>query len=103
MNKENSGTEMGFDSLVSALAAEALAAMGIVDHPAFKGIKKDLKHAQAVIDTLSMLKGKTAGNLSVKESDLLEEALHQLRLGYVASLKNDGLTGEKGQGTGGVS
>lgn len=79
--------DVDFSALVSGLMAEALAAMGMLEHPSAKGIKKDIGHAQAVISTISMLKEKTAGNLTPQETELIEEVLHQLRIGYVALLE----------------
>lgn len=97
MDKNDFSADVDFSALVSGLMAEALASMGMIDHPSMKGVKKDLKHTQAVINTLSMLKEKTSGNLTSKESEFLEEVLHQLRIGYVASLKDEKprVSGEK--------
>ena len=84
MNNENVSRNVDFSALVSGLMAEALASMGMLEHPSLKDIKKDVKHAQAVIDTISMLKEKTSGNLTPEESKLTDEVLHQLRMGYVS-------------------
>jgi hypothetical protein len=84
MNKENVSRNVDFSALVSGLMAEALASMGMLEHPSLKDIKKDNRHTQAVIDTISMLKEKTAGNLTPEESKLIDEVLHQLRMGYVS-------------------
>jgi hypothetical protein len=88
VNSEPLSAEVSFSALVSGLAAEALASLGLLDHPSVKGIKKDLKHTRTVIDTLDMLKEKTSGNLTQKESDLLEEILHQLRMAYISATEN---------------
>jgi hypothetical protein len=85
MGNSEISEEISFTALISGLMAEALASMGMLDHPSVKGIKKDLDHAKAVISTIKMLKEKTSGNLTEQESKLLEEVLHQLRLGYVSA------------------
>ncbi len=42
-----------------------------------------LDRATHTIDTLDMLKEKTAGNLTPEESSLLDGMLHQLRMAFV--------------------
>ena len=84
MEDKAKDTKMNFIMFVSGLLMEGLAALGIMKHPAAQDIKKDLNHASMVIDTLSMLEEKTAGNLTKEEKDGLEMAIHQLRVGYVA-------------------
>jgi hypothetical protein len=39
--------------------------------------------AKHTIDTLQLLKGKTAGNLTDKEKELLENVLYDLQMRYV--------------------
>ena len=69
---------------VSQLAAEAAVALGDVEHPASGRRQPDLELAKYLIDTLAMLQKKTEGNRDETESRLLDEALYQLRLRYVA-------------------
>jgi hypothetical protein len=45
--------------------------------------EKNLSAAKQIIDTLSMLKDKTAGNRDAQENDLIEGALYELRMRYV--------------------
>ena len=40
--------------------------------------------AQYLIDTIAMLKEKTAGNLEPAESNALDGLLHQLRMAFIA-------------------
>jgi hypothetical protein len=44
---------------------------------------QSLEVARLYIDLLDVLRKKSAGNLTAQESDMLEDALQQLRLGYV--------------------
>ena len=46
-----------------------------------------LDEAKHFIDMLEMLETKTAGNRSAEESQLLENVLHELRLGFVTLKK----------------
>ena len=43
----------------------------------------DLMGARQTIDTLSLLKDKTKGNLTSKEESLLQNALYEMRMAYV--------------------
>jgi hypothetical protein len=76
--------EMNFITFISGLLAEGLMAMGMIKNPVTNETKKSLEHASHVIDALSMLEEKTKGNLTGEEEKGLEEALHQLRMFYVA-------------------
>ena len=77
--------KVDFTGFLSGLMAEGLISMGVIEHPHDKKIHKDLRHATMVIDTIALLKEKTAGNLSKEEADAIEGALHQLRMMYVAA------------------
>jgi hypothetical protein len=93
MGENTSEVKIDFSVFISGLMAEGLAAMGLLQHPLAKDIKKDMRHANMVIETLAMLKAKTTGNLTPEEDKTLEEILHQLRMGYVALLKDEGKAG----------
>lgn len=87
MENESKRQELNFTGFISGLALEGLASLGLIKHPAVETIKKDLGHASTVIDVLVMLEEKTKGNLTKEEADALGEAIHQLRMGYVAATK----------------
>lgn len=71
-----------FVDLVAALAEPASVYMrNAIQSPA--EASQSLEVARLYIDLLDVLRHKTAGNLTVQEKDMLEDALHQLRLGYV--------------------
>lgn len=99
VKRERSGKEgpkISFLVFVSGLMAEGLMAMGIIKNPVTNEAKKDLNHAGMVIDTLEMLKKKTTGNLDEEEAGGLEEAVHHLRMAFVAGLgKKTDTGGEK--------
>jgi hypothetical protein len=49
--------------------------------------KKDLPLAKHTIDTISMLKEKTKGNLTAEEENFLESVLVDLKWRYVKAVK----------------
>jgi hypothetical protein len=77
-----------FTLLVATLATQATSALGQLPDPLSGKTEVRLELAKHVIDTLGVLEAKTKGNLSPDEEQVLESALHQLRLAYVdASIK----------------
>jgi hypothetical protein len=74
-----------FSSLVWRLVVETRAFLGEQLHPDVERIEPQLPMAARSIDTLQMLKARTEGRRSEAESELLDGALYQLRLDYVAA------------------
>ena len=72
-----------FNFLITTLALQASIALGQVPNPATNKTEQDLTQAQFLIDTLSMLREKTKGNLDKGEQDLLENMLYDLRMVYI--------------------
>lgn len=62
---------------------EALIALGDIPHPATNLQEANLEQAKYLIDILGMLADKTQGNLTPNESQLLEDAVYQLRMRFV--------------------
>lgn len=85
MTENPKDIKVDFTVFLSGLIAEGLASLGLFKHPAAEGIKKDLRHAGLVIDTLDMIKEKTKGNLTKEEEEGLEQSLHQLRMAYLSA------------------
>lgn len=73
-----------FPFLVSSIATQVMFAMGQIPDPNTGQAMVDLELAKHHIDMLSVLDEKTKGNLSDDESKMLTEALHQLRMAFVA-------------------
>ena len=72
-----------FVNLVSGLAAQCMFALGMVQpEPNQKQVTVDLGHAQLLIETLTMLKNKTTGNLEPDEEGHLREVLSELQQIY---------------------
>jgi len=72
-----------FETLVSSLATQALACLGAIPDPVEQKpvVRKPL--ARHFIDSIAMLEEKTRGNLEKDEAELVQGALHQLRMMYI--------------------
>ena len=73
--------------LLTTLATQALVSLGQIPHPATNQPEIRLDEAKHFIDLLEMLEQKTTGNRTPEESQLLENLLHELRLGYLTLSK----------------
>ena len=86
--------ELSFSGFVIGMAQQALLSLGLAPDSETATARKDLAHAKAVIDILTMLREKTHGNLDEVEARLMDEMLDELRLQYVretrGSLKTHG-------------
>lgn len=76
--------EPDFSFFVTTLGLQASIFLGLVENPATNTKEEDLPQAKFIIDTLGMLKEKTKGNLSEKETTLLENVLYELRMQYIS-------------------
>jgi hypothetical protein len=75
--------EVNFSSLILSLSSSVLFHFGEIPDPQTGEKKKELAMAKQGIDTIAMLKEKTAGNLSKEESMFVESVLTDLRWRYV--------------------
>jgi Domain of unknown function (DUF1844) len=75
--------EINFSSLIFSLSSTALFHLGELPDPQTNEKKKDIPLAKHAIDTIAMLKEKTAGNLTGDEEKFIENVLADLRLRYV--------------------
>jgi len=73
-----------FELLVTSLVTQTLAALGQLPDPNSQSTEVALPFARLNIDFLGVLQEKTKGNLGPDEATLLDDALHQLRMLYVA-------------------
>jgi len=76
-----------FSSLILGLSSAALSYLGISTNEKEPAPKKNLDLAAQNIEIISMLKEKTAGNLSKEEEALLDNVLADLRLKYIELAK----------------
>lgn len=72
-----------FSFFITTLSMQAAMALGVMPNPVTNQTEVNLGQAKLIIDTMAMLKEKTAGNLSTEEDSLLETLLYELRLQYV--------------------
>ena len=73
-----------FDLLLTTLITEAMVALGQLPHPVTGKSEMRANQARYFIDTIELLRDKTKGNLDREEELSLENALHQLRMAYLA-------------------
>ena len=63
--------------------------MGEVPNPGTNETEKNLEQAKFLVDTLTMLKEKTEGNLNDQEKNLLDASVYELQLKYVDMIKKE--------------
>lgn len=73
--------------LANTLATQAMGAMGLIADDKGEPIPANFDFARHFIDMLDVLEQKTKGNVTDEEAAFLKEALHQLRLAFVAVSK----------------
>ena len=72
-----------FSGLILSLAQAAMIELGAAPDPSDGQVHRNVKMARQTIDTIAMLKEKTAGNRTPEETRLIDGALYQLRLAFV--------------------
>ncbi|MEW6593297.1 MAG: DUF1844 domain-containing protein [Thermodesulfobacteriota bacterium] len=75
--------EPTFTTFIMSLNTSALFHLGELVDPESGQKGTDMVLAKHTIDTLQLLKVKTAGNLTDKEKELLENVLYDLQMRYV--------------------
>ncbi len=75
--------EPSFLGVVEEYAVRAMLSLGQFPHPATGQLEIDLRVARHTIDLLGIIEKKTKGNLSADETEMLADALKNLRLAYV--------------------
>ncbi|MFN8362045.1 MAG: DUF1844 domain-containing protein [Candidatus Kapaibacterium sp.] len=76
--------KIDFSGIIQMFQMEGFVALGKIKHPASDTIEKNLDHASFIIDLMSVLEEKTRGNLTDQEQRLMQYALQDLKLNYVA-------------------
>src|SRR5438067_480703 len=79
-----------FAHLVVQQANMAMMMMGQTPHPETGQSMRDLEAAKLFIDTLEMIEGKTRGNLSAQEQNLLKQTLMNARMAFVEAANAPG-------------
>ncbi len=75
--------EVNFITYLTSLAFQAMIFLGELENPVTKKTERNLPQAKFLIDTLTMLRDKTKGNLTKEEEDLLNSAVYELQLKFV--------------------
>jgi hypothetical protein len=83
-------TSQAFLTLVSFLATNIYAALGIDAMTGKTLPRRDPAAAQQMIEWLVILEQKSRGNLHFEETDLLSRALYELRMAYVEAVRPPG-------------
>lgn len=83
---QNPGT--AFSDFVEPLIAQAYMSLGMLRNPYQPKPTVDVGAARQMIEILTMLKEKTAGNLTADEEDFLSTHLGELKLAFVQRTKS---------------
>jgi len=86
--------EPDFAFFVSTLAMQAAIALGDLENPMTNKKETELRQAKFFIDTLSMIKEKTHGNLSLEEDNYLDSIIYELKMRFVQKIQNKGVEGK---------
>lgn len=84
--KEHNAQEQKFDfrAYITSLAMQALIFMGVVPNPMDENkTEVHLDQARLLIDTLTILREKTQGNLNKEEDELLNTILYEMQVKFV--------------------
>jgi PBP1b-binding outer membrane lipoprotein LpoB len=83
---------INFSSFVLSLSSSALLHFGEIPDPVTNEKQRNLVLAKQTIDIVSMLKEKTAGNLTKEEEALLDNLLYDLRMRYIKESEKEKTT-----------
>ncbi len=87
IEKEETGMETPFERLVVSFASTAMMQLGLVAADPSQPMEPDLAGARDTIDMLAVLEEKTRGNLTSRESRLMQQTLAELRMAFVEMQK----------------
>ncbi len=90
-DQSHGGREADFLNYITTLGYQAMVFLGEIPNPATNASEKNLEQAKFVIDTLILLQEKTKGNLTKKESDVLNTAAYELQMRYVDLVQKEGI------------
>jgi hypothetical protein len=90
MKDKAANPESAFTNFIEPLIAQAYMSLGMLRNPYQPQAKIDPGAARQMIDILTLLQEKTAGNLTPDEEDFLHTHLAELKLAYVQRTKSVG-------------
>ncbi len=87
MAEQSRSKEMTFQDFTLMMTTSALIGLGEIPNPLTNQYEINLESVTQTISVLTMIRDKTKGNLTQEEEDLLESCLHNLRMAYVAKVR----------------
>ena len=87
--KDSSASEVDFLNYITSLAVQVMIFLGEIPNPLTNKNEKNLQQAKFLIDTLTLLREKTKGNLTQQENDMLNGAIYELQMKYVELAKKE--------------
>jgi hypothetical protein len=81
--------EISFSQFIFMQYQQGKLVLGDFPNPETGKYEVNLPLARYTIDVLAVLEKKTQGNLTEDEAQLLENALHELRIGYLEKLQKE--------------
>ena len=85
--KTDEEMDMVFTQFISGLYTSTMQHLGKLMNPFTGQVDRNLDAAKHTIELVRMLKEKTKGNLTTKESDTLNNALSNMQMNYVDELE----------------
>jgi hypothetical protein len=81
------GGPIDFPSYILTYYTQGLVLLGEVPNPYTNKTEENLEGVRHTVDILGMLREKTKGNLAPEEEKLMESVLYELRMKYMAKVK----------------
>ncbi len=79
--------EVNFLNYITSLGFQAMIFLGEIPNPVTQKDDTNFDQAKFLIDTLSLLKDKTQGNLTKEEENLLNASVYELQMKYVEKIQ----------------
>lgn len=76
-----------FETFVLSLSTSAMLHLGLMPNPDTNKPEPNLPMARQTIDILAMLHAKTQGNLTARESRIIEDLLYDMRMRFLEASK----------------
>ncbi len=81
--------QLDFFNYIASLGFQTMIFLGEMPNPLTNQIDKNLKQAKFLIDTMTIIREKTTGNLTKEEAELLNGSIYELQLRYVEAAKKE--------------
>ena len=75
--------EVNFFNYVASMGYQAMIFLGEVPNPMTQKVESNLRQAKFLIDTITLIREKTKGNLSAQEDQFISGTLYELQMKYV--------------------